>query len=846
MSTRPGGWCASLALAAILVVLGGVPARGSEPWRQLSATSPFPPAISIPMGVCDPVRQRVLVVEADLWDRATPVYEFDLAPAPHWSTLPVSGIAPLEHYLASVVYDPMRDQLLLVGSQGGRPVEVWAVTLSGTPAWQLLASTGAPRGRYGHSVVYDREHDRLVMFGGVDWGTYPTVYLSETWTFSLTSLTWTPIAPTGPLPIGREGHGALYDSLAKRMLVFGGHYEDSTRHFVNDLWQLSLDGGGSWTELAPSGPLPSARSSFGIVYDPVRRHLLVHGGVNDQSGVEPDNLWALALDGAPAWAPVATANTLRGRSYPVDAYDPVNDRLLACGGSGYPQVSALSLAAPTRWEALLPACCPLPSPGARSGHAALYDSRRDRLIVLGGSYSSADSASWFFRPEGDPHWDALGSQGAPYPGFYGDHSQCTVYDSLGDRVLMFDGRQTWCAPAGEPRAWAPIGPELSNDTWAMKVGSSAGVALDTRRNRLIVSGGYAPYPHSAGYSYSAVWALPLAGDSTWQFLGDLPAGSYGHMAFYDPIQDRMVVVGGVYVADIARFRHEYGAVAWSTPVDSALSWTQLGVAADAALPGPPNAHVAFDARAGRMFLASPWALWVREVGSMEAWALLGSATLAPSFTKAITFDPVRDQLLTLFVDLPGTSTVDAWALAVGPPAVTLLAVHRARDAVAIQWRSVTAYGRSVHVQRREENTPWQTIGPLVFGVDGDASFTDRAVQAGHDYRYRAQVTGDVGSWQSEEVFVPDPGSLRFALLGARPNPSVGSLQIAFTLPAAGPARLEVFDVHGRRLMSREVGSLGPGIHQVAIERSAGWRAGILYARLQRGTETQSTKLILLR
>jgi hypothetical protein len=342
-----------------------------------------------------------------------------------------------------------------------------------------------------------------------------------------------------------------------------------------------------------------------------------------------------------------------------------------------------------------------------------------------------------------------------------------------------------------------------------------------------------------------VWALPLAGDSTWRYLGSLPASSYGHVAFYDTGRDRMVAIGGMEVADLPRTGHSLGAVVWSTPVDSVLQWTRLGAAGDAALPGPPNAHAAFDARTGRVFLASDSTLRVRTLDDPGPWAVLGSSTPAPAITNAIAFDPVREQLLALFADLPGAVAVDAWALAVGPMSVSVLAVQRVPDAVTLDLRSITAYGLAANLERREEGVDWQQVGPIAFGIDGDASFTDRGVRVGHDYHYRVSVMGGAAAWHSEEIFVSDPGSVRFALLGARPNPAVGSLQLAFALPAAGPARLEVFDIHGRRRWSQDVGAMGPGTHTVRIVPSATWRAGVFYARLRRGSQSQCSRLILL-
>ena len=844
---RTSAWLpASWVVAATLLAVGTSRAGDPEPWRRLASTPPFPPTISIPMGVYDPVRERVLALEVDPWNQgnqATPVFVFQPGPEPHWSVLPVSGAAPVVHYLASVVYDPIRDRLLMIGSTGARPVEVWSVGLAGTPAWQKLSTSGDPHARYGQSAIYDPVQDRIVMFGGIDWMTYPQVFMSETWSMSLVSSVWTQVATMGPTPHGREGHGVIYDPQGQRMLLFGGHYEDATRHFLNDLWELRL-GDSTWSDLHPAGPLPGARSAFGTIYDPVRRRMLVHGGVNDQSGIEPDNLWALSLVGAPAWTPIVTEDALRGRSYPVDVYDPVADRLLACGGGDYPQTSALSLGTPMRWDAVLPPCCPLPSPGARSGHAVIFDSRRDRFLVIGGDYSSADSSIWIFRSEEDQPWLALRTGTAPYPGFNAALSQVAAYDSLGDRVIAFDGHQAWSMPAQEPGAWVQLGPAAATG-WPSQVGMGAGVAIDSRRNRLIVSGGYAPYAHSAGFSLTGVWTLSLDANPAWSHLGDLPTSSYGHAAVYDAIRDELVVVGGMQVDDLPRSLHGLGAVAWSTPVDSVLRWTALSVVGDAGLPGPPIAHSTFDPQADRLYLANDSLVWTRQIDSPGPWTSIATSTPAPRITNPIAFDPVRHQLLALFASLPGSATVDAWALAVGSLSVSVLAADRSADAIAIRLRSVTAYGLGASLERREEGGSWRELGPLAFGIDGAAAFTDGDVHPGHDYHYRVSVVQGPTAWYSDEIFVPDPGSLRFALLGARPNPAVGTLQVTFTLPAAGPARLEVFDIHGRQRLSRDVGSMGPGIHAVRLNESVGWGPGLYYARLQRGGQTQSTRLVLL-
>lgn len=849
MIQTPVWFRASLILLATAVLAQAPIASGAEPWRRLASTPPYPPPLFAPAGAYDPVRQRVLALEVGYTTRATPVLEFDLVPEPHWSYLAISGTPPNEHYRASVVYDPVRDRMLLVGTDHEAPVEVWAVTLSGAPTWQKLATVGNPASRYGQSVVYDPAHDQLLMFGGV--GQSPTwhdIWLPETWTLPLQTLAWTQVGDPARSPAGREGHGAIYDPVQQRMLVFGGYYEDSTTHYCNDVWQWSPGDTTGWVEVDVAGPRPGARLSFGTTYDPVRRRMLVHGGEYAYQAIQPDDLWALSLDGTPAWTQVVARDTLRSRPYSVDVYDPVGDRLVTCGGAGFSQVQALPLESPTQWQAVLPSCCPLPSPSYRTAHAVVHDSRRDRFLVVGGSYAAGDSATWIFQPEGDPRWRAVRTPHVPYPSlnYNAEHARQTVYDSLADRVVFFDGAQAWSMPADVRGSWTRLGPILPNREWPDGGGPGSGVALDGRRNRLIVTGGFESVPHSWGYSLSGVWILPLEPDSTWRRLGDLPASSFGHAAYYDEVRDRLVVVGGRRLFDTWNTDHYQGAVVWSTPMDSALQWSALSVAGDELLPGPPNARTAFDSRTARLFLAADSRLWVRQVDGASPWTPLQASTPAPNITSEIVFDPVRDQLLALYANLPGEPTVDAWAIALGPMSVAVLSVDRAADEITLQFRSVTACGRNAILERREEGAPWQGLGQLAFGSDGEAAFIDREIRAGHDYHYRVAVVVDTTTWYSAEIFAPDPGSLRFALLGAHPNPAVGAVQVAFSLPGSGPARLEVFDVHGRRRASREVGAMGPGLHVVSFEQSSVWEAGVYYARLQRGSQSQRMKLVFIR
>jgi hypothetical protein len=82
-----------------------------------------------------------------------------------------------------------------------------------------------------------------------------------------------------------------------------------------------------------------------------------------------------------------------------------------------------------------------------------------------------------------------------------------------------------------------------------------------------------------------------------------------------------------------------------------------------------------------------------------------------------------------------------------------------------------------------------------------------------------------------------------ALFGLGPNPGRGPWKVDFSLADARPARIEVLDVSGRRVLSREVGAMGPGRHQIELARSV--RAGVYLVRLTQGGDTRAMRAVML-
>jgi N-acetylneuraminic acid mutarotase len=124
----------------------------------------------------------------------------------------------------------------------------------------------------------------LVLYGGQTTGIKA---LGDLWTFDAGSGAWT-AQNDPPLP-ARQLYALT--TLAGRAYFFGGG--DIDGGYLSDLWQLDEASLG-WSQLAPTGTGPTARSAATLIADEPRSRLLLFGGKDDDG--EFGDLWQL---GAP-------------------------------------------------------------------------------------------------------------------------------------------------------------------------------------------------------------------------------------------------------------------------------------------------------------------------------------------------------------------------------------------------------------------------------------------------------------------------------------------------------------------------------------------------------------------
>ncbi len=79
-----------------------------------------------------------------------------------------------------------------------------------------------------------------------------------------------------------------------------------------------------------------------------------------------------------------------------------------------------------------------------------------------------------------------------------------------------------------------------------------------------------------------------------------------------------------------------------------------------------------------------------------------------------------------------------------------------------------------------------------------------------------------------------------------PNPVAGSARIFYSLSGWAPVRLALLDVTGRRVLARDLGSPGPGLHDVSLDPSGRLAAGVYWLHLSQDGNDASRRLVIIR
>ena len=214
-----------------------------------------------------------------------------------------------------------------------------------------------------------------------------------------------------------------------------------------------------------------------------------------------------------------------------------------------------------------------------------------------------------------------------------------------------------------------------------------------------------------------------------------------------------------------------------------------------------------------------------------------------SATPNLLMEPSINSELTSSVDLTRYAFEDiGWLPRTTSVMVSLVDALAEDGVVRITWQ--VAGSPEATVERTTGDDQWQPMATLTSDGVGRMAYQDSDVEPGSRYGYRLALSDEGTEVHAGEVWVDVPMSAQFALRGALPNPAVAGLQVAFTLPDAGPVRLELFDVGGRLMLKRsEV--LGAGSHVTNLG-GADLVAGVYLVRLTHGGRSLTSRTTVMR
>lgn len=191
----------------------------------------------------------------------------------------------------------------------------------------------------------------------------------------------------------------------------------------------------------------------------------------------------------------------------------------------------------------------------RTGHSAVYDSVRNRMIVFGGNTSSVFNTgvtdTVYTFDSINKQWEVLATTGTDTPAARTAHT--AVFDPEFNRMIIFGGwnkdedvlNNTYVLDLTvTPPQWSKV--SLSNEPHPRR--QAAGV-YDSARKRMVIFGGL----KGEGQTTDDIYALDLSkadlNGLRWEKItpvANISSGlaRTGHSAVYDPDQDAMLVFGG--------------------------------------------------------------------------------------------------------------------------------------------------------------------------------------------------------------------------------------------------------------------------------------------------------------
>ncbi|HNT28156.1 MAG TPA: kelch repeat-containing protein [bacterium] len=572
--------------------------------------------------------------------------------SPTWKK--ITSMAPSGVSDHAMAYDSVRGRIVLFGGeQEFISNETWE--WDGTD-WTQLNPVIKPSARYGHAMAYDSARGKVVLFGG---NTGSSTYYDDTWEWD--GANWIQKNPAAK-PSARDSHAMVYDSIRGKVVLFGG----STVSGINDeTWEWD---GTDWIQIN-SATKPSERSSHAMVFDSVQGKTVLFGGYyggyetwewdgTNWAQLNPTTkpsvyghamaydsirgrvvLFGRSSGGAETWEWDGTnwiqfspANKPTARSYAAMAYDSIRGKVILLGGYDSENICSQGSSdyCNDTWEwdganwTQLSASI-VANPSARSSHAMVYDSVRDKVILFGGNTGGDETWAW-----SGVNWILLDPVSKPSARY----GHAMAYDSARGKLVLFGGRyysdETWEWDGVNWTKMEPTTKPSGRDNHAM--------AYDSVRGKVVLFGGYTA-------------TTPWKNDETWEWDGVnwtqmdpviKPSARYNHAMAYDSAREKTILFGGT----TGQYDAYYNDETWEW---DGTNWVQLN---PATRPSPRNSHaMAYDSVHDKMILfggSIGSSSYSNETWEWDGtnWGQLNPSTMpSPRDNHAMTYDGGRGKVV---------------------------------------------------------------------------------------------------------------------------------------------------------------------------------------------------------
>ncbi|MEI6309141.1 MAG: kelch repeat-containing protein [bacterium] len=495
-------------------------------WTNRNPTNPPPPRNSHAM-VYDSQNGKVILFGGldDYGNLLNDTWAYDYISNTWTNRNPTNP--PLVRMDDAIAYDSQSNKVILFGGWGnsGKLSDTWAYNYA-TNTWTNRNSTNPPPARDGHTMAYDNQSGKLILFGG--WG--DSGKLNDTWAYDYTANTWVNRNPTDS-PLVCAFHAIAYDSQSNKLIVFGG-WGNSGK--LSDTWAYNY-ATNVWTNRNPTNP-PPARARHAIAYDSQSGKLILFGGLDDYGNLLNDT-WAYDYI-SNTWTNRNPINSPPARDFHAITYDSQSNEMILFGGWGNSgrlnDTWAYNYATNT-WTNRNSTNPPPP----RNSHAMVYDSKSGKVIFFGGlaDYGNLLNDTWAYDYISNT-WTNRNPTNPPPT----RNRHVMVYDSQSEKAFLFGGMDDYGNLLND--SWAY---DFATNTWtnlnaisSPQVRIDSAMAYDGNSGKAILFGGWG----NSGW-LNDTWAFHYS-SNTWtnRNPANPPLARNSHAIAFDGHYNKAVLFGG--------------------------------------------------------------------------------------------------------------------------------------------------------------------------------------------------------------------------------------------------------------------------------------------------------------